>query len=155
MLSAQDIMNARVACLSPDDTLKEAAALFAKKKISGAPVVGPGKRLLGVLSQSDLGRRADQRAARREPAFYYDGDRLQVADTTGGLAETPVRLVMTRVTLAVEPSEPIDRVARLMLEKKIHRVLVAQDGALRGLISSLDMIRGLLDALPQKRRARI
>ena len=147
MLSAKDIMNKRLVTLKPGDTLRQAAAVFAKNKISGAPVVGPGKKLLGVLSQSDLVRRVDERAQGREPAFYYEGDRLQVAHEPVDLGDTPVREVMTKVTLAVSPDEPIDRVARTMLAKKVHRVLVAERGALRGVISSLDLIRGLLDAL--------
>lgn len=147
MLSAKQIMNKRLVTLKPDDTLRQAAAAFAKHKISGAPVVGPGKKLLGVLSQSDLVRRVDERAKGREPGFYYEGDRLQVAHEPENLGDVPVREVMTRVTLAVEPDEPLDRVARTMLAKKIHRVLVVEDGLLRGVISSLDMIRGLLDAL--------
>lgn len=148
MLTAKDIMNTRLVTLGPDDTLRKAVSAFSKNKISGAPVVGPHKRLLGVISQSDLVRRVDQRAKGEEPAFYYEGDRIKLTQDAPKMIDTPVREVMTRITLVVDPEMPIDQVARLMLGKKIHRVLVAEDGALRGVISSLDLIRGLLDALP-------
>ena len=147
MMTAKDIMRSRVLTLTPGQTLREAAALFAKHRISGAPVVGPKKALLGVLSQTDFVRRADERAKGIEPAFYYEGATLQIAQQPAALLDLPVKQVMTPVTLAVEPSEPVSEIARLMLLKRVHRVVVAEDGALRGVVSSLDVIRGLLDAL--------
>ena len=48
-------------------------------------------------------------------------------------------------TIAVSAGEPIARVADLMRSKRIHRVLVIEDGTLRGLVSSLDIVGVVAD----------
>ena len=51
--TAADIMTRSVVTLSPDMDIYGAVQLLLKKEISGAPVVGPEGRLVGVLSEKD------------------------------------------------------------------------------------------------------
>lgn len=53
MLRVRDIMTTDVITVSPETTLREAMELFAKRHVSGAPVVAGGE-LLGVVSSTDL-----------------------------------------------------------------------------------------------------
>jgi CBS domain-containing protein len=53
MLRVRDIMTADVITVSPDTTLRETMDLFAKRHVSGAPVVAGG-HLVGVVSTTDL-----------------------------------------------------------------------------------------------------
>jgi CBS domain-containing protein len=50
---------------------------------------------------------------------------------------------MTPEVVAVAPATPIERIAALMAEKKIKRVLVIADGALVGMVSRADIVRAL------------
>jgi CBS domain-containing protein len=43
--------------------------------------------------------------------------------------------------LSVVPDATLQEVAKVMLERPVHRVLVMEGGALLGLISSLDLLR--------------
>lgn len=53
MLRVRDIMTADVITVAPETTLREAMELFAKRHVSGAPVLAGG-RIVGVVSTTDL-----------------------------------------------------------------------------------------------------
>ena len=53
MQAVRDIMTTDVVTLDPEMTLREAAAVFADRHVTGAPVVING-RVMGVLSASDI-----------------------------------------------------------------------------------------------------
>lgn len=53
MVTLHDIMSLDVETVSPEASLREVAALFADKHITGAPVVS-GDKVVGVVSATDL-----------------------------------------------------------------------------------------------------
>jgi CBS domain-containing protein len=85
-------------------------------------------------------------------AFFSDmwpdagGDVLERLEQTGTpewdtLAEHTVSEAMTRTVVAVGPDTPARAAARLMTRFDIHRVLVIEDGRLRGVLTSMDVVR--------------
>lgn len=123
MLLARDIMRSDVMTLSPETPLPEAAAFLTRFRISGAPVVGPGRRLLGILSQTDLVGRG-----REKPGG-------EVADA------------MTPLAYCAEEETPVNELARFMLRKRIHRIVVARNGHLKGIITATDMLQAMLKTI--------
>ena len=116
-----DVMTPAVVTLLPRTPLGEAAALLADARITGAPVVTAGGRLLGMLSRSDL---ADPR--HQTPGATVEG-------------------AMTRVLYAVRPSDPVMAAVKLMVMEAIHRVVVVDEtGAMVGILTSMDILRSLL-----------
>ncbi len=142
MPKARDVMRRRVVALAPDMTLAAAARLFVEKAVTGAPVVEDG-RVIGVLSQRDFVRRADEQSSGRVPAFYRDGEHLAIAAPTEHTHEARVREVMTRTVLSVAPGDSLSKVARIMSSKRVHRVIVLDEGKLVGVVSSLDLVKRL------------
>lgn len=61
-LTANDLMAGDVVLLPEDMPLRQAAQLFLKNQIGGAPVVDPEGRCVGVLSSFDFLRMAERRA---------------------------------------------------------------------------------------------
>ncbi len=58
--------------------------------------------------------------------------------------EVQVKEVMARNLICVEASTPMKKVAQVMLDAKIHRVLVMDDvQQLYGVVSSLDFVRAV------------
>jgi CBS domain-containing protein len=58
-----------------------------------------------------------------------------------------IREIMTRDPVTVAPQTPIAEVSRLMREKDIGDVLIADDGQLRGMVTDRDLVvRGMADA---------
>lgn len=55
-LTVEKIMTKEVITVSPEDPIVDAAALMLEHKISGLPVVGTNKQLVGMLTESDIFR---------------------------------------------------------------------------------------------------
>ena len=58
---------------------------------------------------------------------------------------TRIAEIMTRDVISTSGEDPIARVADLMRRRRIHRVLVIEDGKLLGLVSSLDIVGAVAD----------
>ena len=58
--TARDIMTVPVVSITGSATLKEAAELLSNQDFSGVPVVDEQNKLIGILSETDLVRYADQ-----------------------------------------------------------------------------------------------
>jgi CBS domain-containing protein len=146
-LRARDVMQANVLAVPPELTLAALEDFLLSKRISGAPVVGDGK-VIGIVSRSDVvrclslerslsGLIADGLASPEEPASSV---RLPT-DVEERLTAHTVRDAMVVDPVVVPPDAPIADVARLLHERHIHRVLVTEGATLRGVISTLDLVR--------------
>ncbi len=133
-LKAKDLMSREVVTLSPLTEAGAAARVFTDRRISGAPVVGKDGEILGIVSQTDLTR------------FQADAPIAHWGDVADGLNdrqrdETPVIALMTPHPVVCDEETPIEEVAHLMQERRIHRVLVSRSGRLVGIISAMDLLR--------------
>lgn len=143
-MQARDIMRKRVVTVTPDMTLREVAKLFSDRRISGAPVVEPGGGLVGVVSQTDLVQQERDSSA---VAPAYQRQTEETARSRGLHIEDPdytrVEQVMTPWVVSFEQDTPVPEIARQMLAKRIHRVMITRDGKLCGIVTSMDMLRAL------------
>ncbi len=149
-LKARDVMTVDPVCIGPSGTIRELAHLFEKHEISGAPVVDQTGKVVGIVSKTDLIRRCTEGTDDIPPAYLFE-----VLSEQGGEDETseviPEPLVcvedfMTEDPLMVGPDLSAAAVARMMFEKRVHRVIVADDEKFPvGIITSMD----LLGAFPQ------
>ena len=147
-----------LATIGADATLADLERLLIEHHVTGAPVVERGK-VVGVISRSDVVRQISVGRTLAEIAvdYYHDlggpigsGQGLsEDADLAGRivadrLETTRVRDAMTERVIAVAPGDFVARAAREMVERGIHRVLVLEEGALVGIVSSLDLVALLL-----------
>lgn len=111
-------------------TLPEARALMQHHHIRRLPVVDQDQRLIGVVTEGDIGRvSASQGTDLREYNLYYR------------VRDLPIGEIMSRPVFSVEPSTPILTVAQLMLEHKIGGVPVIDDDRVIGVITESDLFR--------------
>jgi CBS domain-containing protein len=149
---ASDVMSESVHGVSPQMTLLDLESDLSSHRISGAPVVEHGK-VIGIVSRSDIERRlsAERTRSAAVATFYYETDLpdpesgpSDATDPTDSALEMlrtlTVRDVMTAEVISVAGATSLIAVAGLMREKRIHRVLVIEDGGLRGIVSSLDIV---------------
>jgi CBS domain-containing protein len=108
-------------------SLAEAVAILDSRKITGLPVVDATGTLVGVLSQTDLVRaQANQQLVRNWP----------------GLA---VGEIMTKPALTIAATARLDEAARVMEERRVHRLVVTDETANPiGIISTSDLVRSWL-----------
>ncbi len=144
-MKASQIMQKNVLAVQPGVPIEKLAEFFVTDRISGAPVTDHDNRLIGVVSQADL-----VSAITNEPTGFgdfhsdawFDLERL-----TGHDESLMVHDIMSDPAYTVEVDTPVAEVARLMVDNRIHRVVVTRDGQLAGLISSLDLAALLPDLL--------
>lgn len=108
-------------------SLAEAATILDARKITGLPVVDPDGAVVGVLSQTDLVRaRANSHLVSSWPGL-------------------PVGQIMTRPALTIAASASLEEAARVMEERRVHRLVVCDEAATPiGIISTSDLVRSWL-----------
>lgn len=120
-LTASELMSREVVVIPQATSLREAARLFAREQISGAPVVDEQGRCVGVLSASDFFRPA--------------------AESLAVPFDEPVSAHMTADPVTVGPATPVRELSRQMLDAHIHRVIVVDEQRRPiGVISSTDIL---------------
>jgi predicted transcriptional regulator len=146
----KDIMNPTVVTVTSSMDLREAAKVLVEEGITGAPVVDELGNLVGVLSQTDLVEyeATTEREITVEAPFYrrpYD----EALDPRRGfqieaLPADTVKDVMTPFVMTIEEKTPIREVAARMAKFSVHRLIVVDaDGGIRGIVTSLDVLRWL------------
>ena len=118
------LMERRVWSVDMDDSVAEVERLFADQKLSWAPVLESKRTILGVISASDL---LQFHANRRDPVA------------------TKAWQLCTYKPIVVDPDTPLDEVARQMIERSIHHVVVIEGDSVAGVVSSLDFVRTFVD----------
>jgi CBS domain-containing protein len=58
-MKAGNVMSRRVVSVSPSASIREAARLMLKKRISGLPVIDKAGRLVGIITDGDFLRRVE------------------------------------------------------------------------------------------------
>ena len=135
-------MQTQLLTVRPETPLLDIHRMFAEEEIHGAPVVDEDGHVRGVVSTLDLVRalRDECESPETATAFFRD-DRGYTgvawsAELQARLGEICAADVMTRELVTVTPDTPVADVARTMREQHIHRVLVVEDHALVGVITS-------------------
>lgn len=133
------LMQRDVVTVAPTATLKEAAALLIRHRISGLPVCEADGRLVGVLSEADI--------LLKEAAYPINlsgvlGRLLDEAygDTARFSART-VADAMTTPAITIEPQRDVAEAARLMTTHHVNRLPVVEQGALVGIVTRADLVR--------------
>jgi CBS domain-containing protein len=172
-----DIMSIELKWLTPNTTLREAAEFLTVEHIGGVPVV-QGKRVVGVMSISDLldfvssnpgppsphEEREDwseptseeQWSRGDEPAAAYFGEfwanvgahvderfRQTSRPEWDVLEEHVVSEIMTERLCELPPDTDVQTAAEYMLRHGVHRVLVTEDRALVGVVSTTDIVKAV------------
>lgn len=145
MLKAKDIMTRDVITVKPSTTIEDLARILMEHQISGTPVVDDGK-LVGIVTENDLisknSRLHIPTILRLFDAFIPLGtSRLELeikrmaASTAGDIS---IKDVVT-----VDAEAPVEYIATLMTEKKIHLLPVLKEGKVIGIIGKKDLIKAV------------
>jgi CBS domain-containing protein len=144
-MKAKDVMSAEVVTISCRATVLEAAKLMLDRRISGLPVVNDEGRLVGIVTEGDLLRRAEigtEFLPSMPNPEAIDDPKLfdEYFKSHGGHVED----IMTRDVVRVFENTPLARVAALMALKRIKRVLVMGEDKVAGIITRADFLKTLV-----------
>lgn len=119
-----DVMTTDVITVTADTTIKDAARLMFRNRVSGLPVCDEGSCLVGIITEADFLRLEVARQEADDPA---------PVETVGE--------VMNRGVITVPPETPIADAARVMVVNDVNRLPVVDDESrILGIISRLDVV---------------
>jgi CBS domain-containing protein len=134
-MKVKDIMTTNVISISQDTTIKDAVLKLRRAKVSGMPVVNQNK-VIGVFSETDL--------LSQLPDILEESDKIPMIDVQE-LTSTEVRFVMGKPPITCSPDEDITNVAKIFLEKYIHRLpVVDENNCLLGVVSLGDVLKAFI-----------
>jgi CBS domain-containing protein len=126
---------------------------------SGVPIVDAAGRAVGLISQNDLSRALATAAGevvlpgRHKTAVFVVDEILAAAGMASppGLDQLlgrPVKDLMTPVVWSVGPDATLAEICDLLVERRIHRVVVCDEARrVLGIVSALDVVGHLRDEL--------
>ncbi len=171
-MKARDVMQTDVKTVTPSMTIQELLGVLSDNDISGAPVVTDDQRVAGVVSATDVirfvanmqeipagdtsvdpeGRAPEEAIEDGASAFFWDPEQAHPLAGAGlqtfeavDLDAATVGDIMTTAAFTVSPDQDVREVAVFLLQGRIHRALVEEDGRLLGLVTTFDLLRALVE----------
>jgi CBS domain-containing protein len=114
-----EIMEKNVISLKENSTLKQTIDLFFENSLGGAPIVDKDKKIKGIITERDLLK------------YLYSQEKL----------DGHVKDYMTTCVFTANIETSIEEAMRIMIERKIRRLPVVENGKISGLITSREVIR--------------
>ena len=119
--------------IEPTATLDNAVKLLAKHRIGALLVLGPDRRVIGILSERDIVR--------------------VLAEQGAEVLTKPLSQVMTRKVVTVGPTETVGVIMERMTLGKFRHVPVVEQEQVVGIISIGDVVKYRLHEMEQESAA--
>lgn len=137
-MRVREVMTTTVATVPPDRPLRDVARLLVDRGISGVPVVDADGTVLGVVSEADfLAKESGAEPGRHRllaRLFGESADAAKVEARTAGES-------MTAPAITTTPDALLRDVAATMVDRRVNRLPVVDDGRLVGIITRADLVR--------------
>ncbi len=133
----KDYMTRHPLMAEPDMSIVEAQHFMGENRIRHLPIVGDGKRLMGLVT--------------RETMLVEPGKMgsLDIWEITRYLSRMTVADVMIKRenVVTVGPDIPIEEAARVMVEHKVGCLPVIENGIVVGILTETDMLSHLMEMM--------
>ncbi|HLF27281.1 MAG TPA: CBS domain-containing protein [Anaerolineae bacterium] len=144
-MNVHEIMTIDVVSVKRDTPVNEIAKLMGARDISGVPVVDDAGHVVGVVTELDL----IQRNTRLDMPHF-----LQILDLGRIPLELPSQYrhrmqhmlgaraedVMSHEVITIGPDDSVERLAELLVNRRVNPVPVVAEGRLVGIVSRADLI---------------
>lgn len=122
-----------VVSIEPTASLESAVTMLAQHRIGALLVLGPDRRLVGILSERDVVRVLAERGA--------------------GVLTQPLSQVMTRRVVTCSPSDSVGMLMERMTTGKFRHLPVIEGDQVIGIISIGDVVKHRLEEMEQESAA--
>ena len=152
MATAAEIMDSTVPAVSPDADARNAIELLAKTDKGAIPVVDEERRVVGIVSESDLVL-SEEEADLHLPHYLNIMGGIVFVGSMKGFEErlnkafaTNVRDLMTPDPIVVSVDDDAETVAKRIAESHHnHLPVVDGEGRLAGMVTRADALAALVD----------
>ena len=114
-VKVKELMTKSVVTTQPHVPIAKVRTLVGRSKVGALPVVDAEGHPVGIVSKADL-----------------------IADTN---PSSPIRKIMTEKVYTVSQYDEVSVAARIMRNRKIHRVVVTHEQKVVGMLSSFDLLK--------------
>jgi CBS-domain-containing membrane protein len=152
MKTAAEIMNRDVPAVSPEDDARKAIDLLAKTDMGAIPVIDGDRKVVGIVSESDL-ILSDEESDLHLPHYLNIMGGIVFVGSMKGFEErldkafaTKVSELMTADPVLARDYEAADRVAKKIADSHHnHLPVVDADGHLAGMVTRADALAAVVD----------
>jgi len=152
MKTAAEIMDADVPSVTADDDARAAIDLLAKTELGAVTVVDSERKVVGIVSESDL-ILADEEADLHLPHYVNIMGGVVFIGSMKGFEKrlekafaTKVSELMTADPIVAHTYEAADRVAKKIADHHHnHLPVVDEDGRLAGMVTRADALAAVVD----------
>lgn len=133
----RDYMTRHPFLAEPDMSIVEAQRLMGENNIRHLPVVGEGKRLLGLVTRHSL---------LVDPRRLGSLDVWEIARYLSGLTVRDV-MIKAKDVITIHPDATIEEAARIMVERKVGCLPVLEGAFVVGILTDADMLAHLMQMM--------
>jgi len=149
-MQIKDVMTGKVITVTTADSVEKCAKLLQENEISGLPVVDEEGKIVGMITEGDLIRRASRIEA---PGYLeilggliYLGSPNKFVDELQRAMALEAGKMMSKDVVSIKPGESLERAATLMVKNNVNRLpVIDDDGELVGIVSRRDIMKHLYD----------
>lgn len=134
----KDIMSTDLITIKENTQIRDVIKIFVNNDVTGLPVLDHDGYLAGVVSSTDILQKESSHT------FYlatlgknYDLELMEDAR----FFDQPVSSIMTEDLFTIEPDATVAKMAKIMYDKKIHRLLVTEYDKLVGIVTTFDILK--------------
>ena len=147
--TAREIMTPDPVTVTPETPVAQIAAILHEKRINGVPVV-EGDAVVGVVTESDL---IEGKKKLHIPTvislldgFIFLENPARTDRELKKMTATRAADVMTQRPLTIGEDTPVEEIATIMSEKKVHTLPVLdREGRLAGVVGRADIIKTIMN----------
>jgi CBS domain-containing protein len=127
------VKGGKIVSIEPTATLETAVKTLTDHRIGALVVLGPDRRVIGIISERDIVRALAERGA--------------------GVLKEPLAQVMTRKVVTCSPSETVGTIMERMTTGKFRHVPVIEQDQVVGIISIGDVVKHRLHEMERESAA--
>ncbi len=143
-IQAKDIMTGNVIVVDESMHAGFLVELFDQNNITAAPVVDNNKKLVGIVTKSDvLGYYIDLNIKvnlRKNLTGLIDFDLSESDYDAMPDPDATVATIMTPGPITASESTSLEKLAQIMLEKHIHKIIIMKKKKITGIVSPIDFL---------------
>lgn len=150
-MNAQDVMVSPVVTVNENATVQEVAKILIDRRISAVPVIDAAGKLVGIVTEADLMRRAEI-GTEHQYSWWLSllADARSLAADYVKSHGTGVKNIMTRNVRTAAPDTPLHEIAEVFEKHHIKRVpIVNKNGELVGIVSRSNILQAFASARPR------
>lgn len=133
----KDYMTRHPLMVEPTMSIVDAQRYMGENKVRHLPVVGRGKRLLGLVTRQSL---------LVDPGMMGSLNVWEIARLLNRLTVSDV-MVKSKNVISIGQNETIEEAARIMVTNKISCLPVVEEGIVIGIITDTDLLEHLMEML--------